>query len=365
MMKIRFSGFLSLLMIIPLIRVAVMKEVPSVTIEGKELRLQVEEEKPSSYYVETPVKITPHGTGFLVGGQVIASPYVKFLSLESPMTVEGKTFPGTIEVRRMGEKNLLVLNEVPLEDYLLGIFPGEMPVDWPLEALKAQAVAARTYALFRQQEKTNPVYDLETDTADQVYLGVQNKASVPEAVRNAVAQTKGEVVWYLGYYPAYFHSSCGGQTELAGRVWDKKDLSYSVIDRYCKNSPYRQWELTLSQKDFLKNLTQKGLEGSQIKSVTLEKKEGSPRNALVIIETDQMTLFLKATELRELLGNDRLKSTWFDVEKTPESFIFRGKGFGHGVGLCQWGAKAMAEKGIGYKRILQLYYPKTVVRKIY
>lgn len=364
-MKIRSSGLLSLLITIPLVRVAVIKDIPSITLQGKELRFQLEEPKPVSYHVESPVQVFPRPEGFLVGEEVIASPVLKFMSVESPMTVEGKIFPGKIELRRTGGNKLLVLSEVPLEEYLAGLFPGEMPADWPPEAVKAQVVAARTYALFRQKQNPNPLYDLETDTADQVYQGRQGEKEIPESIRQAIAATQGEVVWYLGYYPAYFHSSCGGQTELARRVWERNDISHSVADRYCKNSPYREWELALPQKEFLKILREQGLEGSRVLSVKIEKKEGSPRNFLVIAETDQATLFLKATRLRKLLGNEKLKSTWFEVLTTPGHVIFHGTGFGHGVGLCQWGAKAMAEKGADYKAILQFYYPKAVVRKIY
>lgn len=366
-MKTRFRGFLLLLTVVPAVRVSIFKDLPAVTVQGKELRIQIAETKPAGYFVESPAKVEPSLEGFQIGEQILVSPFLKMSSLESPITVEGKLFEGTIEIRRNPNNQLMVLNELPVEKYLLGTVPGEIPATWPMEVLKAQAVAARTYALYRSQNKNfqrGRHYDMESDTRDQVYLGAGTRAGDP-AVREAIEQTAGEVLWYLGLFPSYFHSCCGGQTETVGKVWGKREMSRSVIDPYCTKSPYRRWELRLTPQTLFQKLKSHGLEGKFLKAISTERYETSPRNATVTIETDAMMLVMKAFDFRRLIGEEKLMSTWFDVNRTPKEIVFRGNGFGHGVGLCQWGAKTLAEKGADYKRILQFYYPKAVVRKIY
>lgn len=356
----------------PTIRVALLKEAPEIVISGEELRLRLPEVKPVSYYIESPLHITPSENGLKIGGENYPYPYLKFHSLHQTLSLAGKKFEGNLEIRRLNEKKLMVLNELPLETYLIGLVHGEINANWPKEAIKAQVVAARTYALYRQAKRKqagdvprmgNVPYDLEASTADQVYVGSQGEKDSP--VKEAIAETEGEVLWFLGLYPAYFHSACGGQTETVGNVWGKKETSAARLDPFCQHSPYQNWELTLSPKTFLQKLKNHGLEGSKLKSIFLEHHETSPRNALVMIETNQMTLFLAATELRRILGYDQLKSTWFAADTTPRKIIFKGNGYGHGVGLCQWGTKAQAEAGKTYRQILEFYYPKAVVKKIY
>lgn len=366
-MKKSLRHFLLLLTVVPSVRVSIFKDLPAVTVQGKELRIQIAETKPAGYFIESPAKVEPSLEGFQIGEQILVSPFLKMSSLESPITVEGKTFEGTIEIRRNANNQLMVMNELPVEKYLLGTVPGEIPPTWPMEALKAQAVAARTYALYRSQNKNFPSrrhYDLESDTSDQVYLGGGVKAGDP-AVREAIEQTKGEVLWYLGLFPSYFHSTCGGQTETVAKVWGKREMSRSVIDPYCTKSPYRRWQLRLPPSVLFQKLKGHGLEGKFLKAISTERYETSPRNATVTIETDTMMLVMKAFDFRRLIGEEKLMSTWFDVKFSRNEIIFSGNGFGHGVGLCQWGAKTLAEKRADYKRILRFYYPRAVVRKIY
>lgn len=349
---------------IPTIRVALLKATPEVVISGDELRLQLPETKPVSYYLASPVRVLPSETGLKIGEENYPYPYLKIYSLYQTLSFKEKHFEGILEIRRLSDETLLVLNELPLETYLVGLVHGEINASWPKEAIKAQVVAGRTYALYRQQKRMGTVpYDLDSDVADQVYVGSQGEKD--DIVKEALAETQGEVLWFLGLYPAYFHSACGGQTETVGNVWGKNETSVAVIDRFCQHSPHQNWKLEISPRALLQQLENHGLKGSKIKSISVERQETSPRNALVTIETNPMTLFLGATDLRQILGYDQLKSTWFEVHTTPRKIVFTGIGYGHGVGLCQWGAKAQAETGKTYREILQFYYPKAVVRKIY
>lgn len=364
-MKLRMHGILLGLLLMPTVRVAVLKDIPAVTVEGEELRIQDESKPPLSTYIPSPVHVSATEGGLQAGEDYYTSSVLKFSTQGKTLSINGKLFEGVIEVREKSSDSLLVLNEIPVENYLVGLLHGEIDSHWPKEVLKAQAVAARTYALFRQeQRKGQTLYDLESDTSDQVYVG--SKGEIKDSpVKAAIAETQGEVLWYLGYFPAYFHSCCGGQTETADHVWGRRENSESVQDKFCKDAPYRNWELVVTQRQLLHRLNAHGLEGKRIESILLEKQESSPRNALVIIETDQNTLFLGATELRKILGYNQLMSTWFDIHISPRQVTFKGTGFGHGVGMCQWGAKAMAEAGHDYKSILKHYYPKAAIRKLY
>lgn len=364
-MNHRLRSFCLSLVMIPTIRVAVLKEVPQITVQGEGLWAKSESDA-NPEAIGDSVKIRATSRGFKVGNAFYADTTLQIGGEKEGLRIGGKIFRGDLEIQRTEENRLLVLNHLPIEDYLVGIVHGEMQASWPMEAVKAQVVAARTYAMLRQQKKRGGAqsYDLESDTSDQVYIGSLGGAA-DRIVEQAVKATEGEVLWHSGMYPAYFHSCCGGETEKAERVWGKKEISSSIIDKFCKEAPYIRWEWRASQKEILDRLKSHGLEGRQIRSMIVEKHEISPRNAIVIVETDRMSLFLGATELRRILGYKDLKSTWFDVAVRPREIVFTGKGFGHGVGMCQWGAKAMAESGKNYREILDFYYPRAEVRKVY
>ncbi|MBI5299494.1 MAG: SpoIID/LytB domain-containing protein [Deltaproteobacteria bacterium] len=364
-MKPVVRSFCFSLLIIPTIRVAVLKEIPKITIQGDKLWAKTQSQE-SPEEIESPAKIqaTPHG--FKIGNIFYQDSTLQIGSEEEILQVGEKKFKGELEIQRTAHNKLLILNQLPMEDYLVGLVHGEISASWPMEAIKAQVVAARTYAM-RQQKEQSPGkqnYDLESNTDDQVYIGSLGKTE-DRTVEQAVKATEGEILWNNGFYPAYFHSCCGGETETVERVWGKKEISSSIVDKFCEQCPYNSWELHLSQRELLDLLKSHGLEGRRIKSITAEKYETSPRNAIIIIETDQMSLFLGATEFRRIVGHKDLKSTWFDIQTTPREIIFKGKGFGHGVGLCQWGVKEMASSGKNYHEILDFYYPRAQIRKIY
>lgn len=366
MQKRLFSLFLPLLLM-PQIRVALFKEVPKATVQGYELWVKTPELRPIGYHIDDPAHVSATDDGFRINSENFDYPFIQIGAQKELIDINGKKVGGLIEIRKTPNGKLLILNELPLEDYLVGLIHGEISANWHPEVLKAQAVAARTYALKRQQKKSaenSSDYDLESDIADQVYAGMMDDPK-DQLVKEIVAATKGEVLWMNGLYPTYFHSCCGGQTELANRVWGKKESSYSVIDPFCERSPQRKWQLRLSQRDFLNRLKNHGLEGSRIKNISLERYEDGPRNVMMIIETDKTTLFMGATDLRRILGYKELRSTWFDVDWSPHEIVFTGTGYGHGVGFCQWGAKAMAESGKTYQEILKFYYPKATIRKMY
>lgn len=276
----------------------------------------------------------------------------------SDIRFNGKTYSGELKFVKDGPGTVTAINILPLEEYLSGLVASEMPKDWPIEAIKAQSVAARTYALF--QKKPSAEYDVESSVLDQVYNG---KISGNERVKNAVKDTEGEVLKKDGrLVKTFFNSTCGGQTETALNVWGDKNLFTSIADPYCARSPYSSWTYSMETSRLVAKLKTAGFQLDRIKNIQVETNPDNPRAATVVIETGGQTLFLRASDFRKMVGFQELKSTWFTAEMRGNSILLSGHGFGHGVGMCQWGAKGMAETGKSYREILGFYYPGTEIQ---
>ncbi len=251
--------------------------------------------------------------------------------------------------------NLLAINYVDLEKYLYSVVGAEAVPSWPEEVLKAQAVAARTYALHKRAEVQNNLYDLDNTTTTQVYRGLDTEY---RSTHNAVNATDGQVITYNGkVILAVFHSASGGHTENAEDVWSSA-LPYlrGVID-YDQGTPAYQWRASFAPEELARLIQGVG----NVKEMTPERK--TPRGRVVTMKVvgDLGTKRLSGSELRTLLG---LRSTLFEVSQNGGSFNISGKGFGHGVGMSQWGAYNMARQGNDYRRILSHYYNNTVISQV-
>ncbi len=256
----------------------------------------------------------------------------------------------------------LLINPLPLERYVAGIINREMISSWPIEAKKAMAVAARTYTLYKKLNSPSPYYDLSDTANDQVYGGFD--AEDPEALK-AVKDTAGEVmVWDNLPIEAYYHSTCGGHTVSAKDVWGK-EIPYLHGKRcnYCKASPRYHWKTELGVDYVGKKL---GIAKVRWKSLKIVpgKRGRSGHLIEVKIRTSRRTITMRADRFRSLLGYQKIWSTNFKVVRKGGKFIFTGKGSGHGVGLCQWGAYGMAKAGKTYHEILRYYYSGVEFRKI-
>ncbi|MBI2342012.1 MAG: SpoIID/LytB domain-containing protein [Deltaproteobacteria bacterium] len=271
----------------------------------------------------------------------------------------GKKYTGELQFFDDGRKTLTAVNVLPLEEYLIGLVASEMPKDWPLEALKAQAVIARTYALYqkkiRSSKQSSSFYDVESGVQDQVYLGIANHDS---RVKGAVESTKGEIVSYKGQvFKSFFSSTCGGMTESAVNVWGEKGLFALIKDPYCARSPYSAWKYSLSRRELAARLSTGGFQAETIKGMTVEHRKNNPRVATLEIDAGGKKFFIQGSDFRKIVGFKDIKSTWFDVKINGGQIEFEGRGYGHGVGLCQWGAYGMADAGKSYHEILKYYYP--------
>ena len=243
------------------------------------------------------------------------------------------------EVIQKDNKKFEVIEAVPFKDYLAGVVSKEMPLSWPMEALKAQAVIARSYALVKMSERQNKNFFVDGDQMDQVFQWTDSAKAY-----QAVNETEDVVLAYdKKIVKAFYHSDCGGQTIPAGRVWPGANDMGTAADPWCAARAQNRWSFRVPTAAFT---TKDSFSTDYFKNK--------------IISFEDMSI----QKLRQWFG-------FANIRNSPESFIvegdqivFSGRGFGHGVGLCQWGSQYMAKKGQSYTDILAHYYPKADILKI-
>ncbi len=327
---------------------------------------------------------------------------------------EKRTYNGELEIRINNNGNLVAINVIPAEDYLHGVLPGEMSSTFPLEALKAQAIAARTFFLYNfTKVHRNDPFDVCADVHCQVYVG-GNRSD--EKIARAIKETRGLVLLHddeLCSTP--FSAVCGGHTEHSNNVWSGDPLPYlqgvfdienpqtiqakfdlsqennartwieSLPDVFCnveKNgSPsyanyakkFFRWQVTLSRQELEQSI--QNYTGQQIGSlVNLRAKSRGVSGRIIELEVQGTTNTItigKELRIRKALSPTTLYSGCIVFDKIgaedglPDSFIIKGAGWGHGVGMCQIGAALMAEKGHNAGDILKHYYSNTRIRQLY
>lgn len=287
---------------------------------------------------------------------------------------------------------LTVVNVVNIEEYVYGVLPSEMFATWPLDALKAQAVLARTLALKRRGQFKDEGYDFENSTRSQVYLGVKREQA--RAI-DAVDQTRGVVLTHDGKLSEiFFSSNSGGHTVNNGYNLDYyKGVSESLDNHFIfplseasmyeflnpeyksysatsgkSKSTYR-WQRLFHAKELVTLFNNAGYACSRINSITVLKRNLSGHVEKIKVDTDRGEhIISNELKIRKAFGN--LRSSLFRVElikqnSKPIAFLFWGGGFGHGIGLSQYGAKGMAEAGHSWKKILKHYFPKLDLRRVY
>jgi len=287
-------------------------------------------------------------------------------------------YNGEFIVTANGNK-LNAINVIDIEDYLRGVVPYEIGKldESKFEALKAQAVAARTYAYKHFGSRVAQGFDVYADTRDQVYKGLHSATALTD---KAVRETEGVVMTYNGeFITAYYHSTCGGETE--GVVtWGRPDHPYLKNKPdlrpdgtpWCRESNYTEWTREFTE-DELRDLFQINAKEakanvpsfSSIKSMHIQDTLKSGRIHTLVIETNNGSFTAKADKIRWLFkrGGTILPSSFFRIHKNGNEWILKGKGFGHGVGLCQMGARARAQAGQSYIQILTHYYPGITLEK--
>lgn len=276
----------------------------------------------------------------------------------------GQRYRGNLEVRR-DEQGLTVINELPVEEYLYGVVPSEMPASWPAEALKAQAVAARSYTLAHLGSYGRYGFDLLATQGSQVYKGYDGENP---ATTHAAEETRGLIMTYRGLpVDAVFHSSSGGATENSEEVW-KNPVDYlrARPDPADFNDKYYNWKVVYSMDQLINQLNTNGYQFSEVHDlIELERTSTDKRVKRLVIKGLDMNgnsvleEVYNANAVRVVLG---LKSAFFTMQKEADQqqkllrVIFEGNGWGHGLGMSQYGALGLARQGYSYQDILKYYY---------
>ncbi|MBP2649541.1 MAG: SpoIID/LytB domain protein [Firmicutes bacterium] len=383
----------------PLIRVGILSNQSQIVISANQEFSLVEDTTGKvlgRYLPCDKVTITINGGKLALNSKVITATEVRVAvpKVGGPdIQVNANVYRGEIRLHRtVGKQGVTAVNILPLEKYLCGIVPKEISPQWPAETLKAQAVAARTYAIYSLNKHNADGYDVCADTDCQVYGGLSAEDDRTTAAVNA---TVGLVMVYQDkVIPAVFHCSSGGYTENSENVWGGYSQFLRGVKDFDEKSPYYKWEKRLTGLEVAKILGQAGYEIGEFKAVELSPlttpgkfaadRGVSGRVKQVCFVGTNGNVVLSGTEVRRILG---LRSSLFDIKVQPVvtteknvsslnkgvrivDVIINGYGWGHGLGLSQWGAKAMAEQAMPgnkeyFKTILKHYYSGVSLEKEY
>jgi len=271
------------------------------------------------------------------------------------LSFHGKRYRGQIDILNTAE-GLDVINVVELEDYLKGVIPREMNRFWPFAAMKAQTIASRSFAVNKALKRKEKEYDLRADTFAQVYGGISSERW---RTTKAVIATKDKVLIYDDkIIPAYFHSCCGGYTRNISDAWGGQHKALKKVKcLWCRWSPHFRWRIKIPAKDIIDKFARKGYSIKRIDNIVEGDRDSSKRLKYLRIKSGDRWFEINVNEFRSAIGNRIIKSSNFYVKKYPRFYMFSGYGWGHGVGMCQWGALGLAVRRSNEEKILGIYYP--------
>ena len=363
----------------PEIRVRLKKRAESLEITGIDLRIS----PPSAFIQNEPTlgfhraKISRRSSGTWI---VKWDHLTRSLKIPSErLWVRGQLIrvglepaPYDLEILKNPARGIAVIARLDLDSYLQGVLPAEMPVSWPLEALKAQAVSARSFVLRQAFERRKKDFDVDSTVFDQVYKFVEETHTHPEwkeKLRLAVTETRGEVLvdGKKHILKAYYSADCGCQSEDPKFVWGKSEALASVKDPTCASRRPTRWSFNLNRAEVRsKLLVALNLPPeATLLALNIGGRTPSGRVAKVIaaVEVDGKSnrLAINSQEFRRIFGFEKIQSTDFKIVWNADELNITGTGNGHGVGLCQTGAKTFAEGGTSYREILKTYYPQATL----
>ena len=309
--------------------------------------------------------VTPTKDGILVGKREIKTNEISVkVGHDGNVYVNGRRFRGFIEVIKKENGKLMVINHLPLDGYLYGVLYHEVSHRWPMEVLKAQAITARTFALYQVRQSKSQPYDLRNDIYSQVYGG---KTSEKWSTTAAVDKTRGQVLTYKSdIFPTYYHATCGGYTEDAANLWNVNLAPLKGVPcPFCSDSPHYRWTKIVPLWTLEGKLKDGGYKLGKISTITILSRNRSGRvDKLEIKDNAGTSVVLTGKDFRQMLGPNDVMSTNFSISIQWGSLVLDGIGWGHGVGMCQWGAYGMSRKGKKVDEILQYYYPGSEISTI-
>ncbi len=353
----------------PLVRVLLKENADSVAIDipGASNIRRPGAAQPIEKDVTLGAAIAKGGASVTVGERTWNEPWI-VIEPKGRFKVGDRTYEGALHLIVSRAGGVHVVNEVDLERYVAGVVGPEIGAGSPLDALKAQAVCARTYAyvawLDVAKSASRQIFDVYDDVRDQVYKGV------PEGTPNvekAVAETAGRILTAKEKpFKTFFSSTCGGKTESGGEVFgvDLAPLA-GVTCGSCGHAKHFEWTLTMTAEAMGVSLAgllgDGGVKGVAVTSAT----KGGRAARVTVTRSDGSEVLIAGAEFRKLIGYDKFRSTKFAVTREGDAFVFSGNGWGHGVGLCQEGAIGMARGGASWEGILAKYYPSATLKSIY
>jgi stage II sporulation protein D len=280
-----------------------------------------------------------------------------------PIAVDGAPYHGSIIVQLDPDGLLTAVNVVDLEEYLYGVVGSEMPAEWPRSALQAQAVVARTYAVGRLGIRDDMGYDLIAGEEDQAYRGIDGESPTVIA---AVDATRGALLVYEGQIVhAYYSADDGGYTAGGAALSDPQPYLLPVPDPYAAGSPDRTWSASISAADLAQSVNALIARVGALTGVAMGAVDASGRLQSVVVTGSNGSASLSGFDFRRLAGRHSVRSTKISSIALDGDLIrVTGAGFGHGVGMSQWGARTMAAQGIDFAGILSFYYKGTVLTTI-
>jgi stage II sporulation protein D len=326
----------------PVMRVRVLAGVPSVRLAGEELRVAGDR-------VRSPSLLASARAGAIRLG---AQPHHSPLRIDGArgVLVNGDWYPGGLLLHAAPRDRLDVINMVRLEEYVERIVASEVYASWPDEVLKAQAVAARSYALHQQAERAGEAWDVEGNVLSQSY----RDRSPRRRVRRATEETRGRFLSFAGApILAAYHSSAGGRTAAADEVWGDAVPYLVSVESPDDEAPDHFWSYEIPLDDLLAALREAGADPGASREVAVVERWPSGR-----VRTLQLgEASVSGREFRQILGGRAIKSALFEARVEDGVARFLGSGAGHGVGLSQWGALQLARQGKRWEEILSHYYP--------
>ncbi len=360
---------------IPSVKVLIAKSLKHIEVEGTDLKKTIHTQKRSENFLGR--KRISFNCVPSTRAQFFPKNPLLVASLSSPtgLVSWGKNkYQGELQLlTNPGQASCDLVNRISLEDYIKTLLSKEMNGSWPVEALKAQAVAARTYAYDRLQHQANvaidqeKLYHLESSEKDQVS---GTFFDVTEKTLKASNDTEGEIL--VGpsgkITPAFFHSKCGGKTLRPDQVWGGVEEGYrSVNCTFCQKTGMKDWKSKLKNMKMTAMVDQvlKRYYSDSLKDGAIKIMPDSVENSEIRLYAGDRLHIIKKSYLRSFAGRDMLPSNNFTLSMNQGEFEAKGQGYGHGVGLCQLGALELAKRGYDYRQILSFYFPRHRMKKVY